>query len=107
MLEELQSLSEGKKKQILIIATIIIMVIITGVWFSYFNSVMTGMSQSSAEQSSSTDTTAPTPIAIAPAATTTVSTQASGPGLWQDIKNGFGWFGSLFSHPSQYKIQPK
>ena len=45
MLEELQSLSEAKKKHVIVIATIIIMVIIVGVWVAYFNSIIIGTAQ--------------------------------------------------------------
>lgn len=104
MLEELRSLGDARKKQVIIISTIIIMLIVIGIWVTYFNSIIVGSSAQNVDQSSSTVATAPVQIAITPA---TSSAQASGPGLWQDIKNVFGWFGSLFSRPSQYKIQPK
>jgi hypothetical protein len=96
MLEELQSLSEAKKKQVLIIATIIVMVVVIGVWITYFNSIIVGTSQQTAQEASSTVATS-----------TVVAGRASGPGLWQDIKNGFGWAENLFKKPSQYNIQPK
>jgi flagellar basal body-associated protein FliL len=97
MLEELQSLSQEKKKQVLIIATIIIMVIVAGVWFSYFNSIITGVSQQAATQS----------VPSAAAVTSTAApAQTNGPSVWQDIKSGFTSFTHLFSNPSQYKIQP-
>jgi hypothetical protein len=99
MLEELQSLSEVKKKQVLIVATIIIMVIVVGVWMSYFNSIVAGTAQEAATQATSSVAVATTSV-VAP-------TQASGPGLWQDIKNGFGSIANIFSGPSQYKVQPQ
>jgi flagellar basal body-associated protein FliL len=107
MVEELQSLSETNKKRVLVIGTIIIMVIVIGVWFAYFNSIIIGSSQPDEQQANATNASALVPTAITPVTTAAVSPQANGPSLWQDVKNGFGWFGSLFSHPSQYKIQPK
>jgi hypothetical protein len=95
---------------VLIIATIIIMVIIVGVWVTYFNSIVMGTTQQVATQTTSTDATAPVPIAIAPTLAVSApaaATQASGAGLWQDIKNGFASVAHIFSNPSQYKIQPQ
>ncbi|HEY5221379.1 MAG TPA: hypothetical protein VIJ29_04575 [Candidatus Paceibacterota bacterium] len=109
MLEELRSLSEANKKRVLIIATIIIMVIIIGVWVTYFNSIVIGNSSGAAAQATSTvaTSTAPVPIAIAPAPAASVPTQASGPGVWQDIKNFFSAIANIFRKPSQYNIQPQ
>jgi flagellar basal body-associated protein FliL len=96
MLEELRSLSEGNKKRILVIATIIIMVIIIGVWVAYFNSIIMGTAQQ-------VTTEAPTSsVATAP-----VVAQANGPSLWQNIKDGFGSIANVFKKPSQYTIQPQ
>ncbi len=115
MLEELQSLSPEKKKQVLIVATIIIMAIIIGVWVSYFNSIVIGSVQETATELTSSATatpaSAPTPApAPAPAAAPAVS-QAGGPGVWQNMENWFGSaFGSvanIFRKPSQYNIQPQ
>jgi hypothetical protein len=99
MLEELQSLSDAKKKHVLVIATIIIMVIIVGVWVAYFNSIIVGTAQQASAEATSTDTAAPA-SASAPA-------QASEPGLWQNIENGFGSIANVFRNPSQYNIQPQ
>jgi|GEM_PF-3060529 hypothetical protein len=110
MLEELQSLTPAKKKQVLVVATIIIMIIIVGVWVTYFNSIVMGTAPQVATQATSTDATATVPIAITPtptASTPATTAQASGSGIWQDIKNGFASFTHLFSNPSQYKIQPQ
>jgi flagellar basal body-associated protein FliL len=104
MLEELQSLSDGNKKRVLVIATIIIMVIIIGVWVAYFNSVIMGTAQQTA-----VETTTPS-AAVAPAAATAtapVTAQANGPSLWQNIENGFGSIANVFKKPSQYNIQPQ
>lgn len=110
MLEELQSLSQEKKKQVLIIATVIIMVIIIGVWFSYFNSIIIGTAGIAASQATSSVTNVPSaptaPAAVTGVTSSAASAQASGPGLWQDIKDGFSSFAHIFSNPSQYKIQP-
>ncbi len=106
MLEELQSLSPEKKKQVLIVATIIIMAIIIGVWISYFNSIVIGSVQETAMEATSSAAAAPAP-APAPAA----ATQAGSPGVWQNMENWFGSaFGSIaniFRKPSQYNIQPQ
>jgi zona occludens toxin (predicted ATPase) len=119
MLQELQSLNPEKKKSLLIVATIIIMVIVIGVWLSYFNSILQGPAEQAAAQASSTaDGTAPaatTSIAItaatAPAAVPAATPATNGPGLWQDIKNGFGnmfrSIANIFQKPSQYNIQPQ
>jgi hypothetical protein len=108
MLEELQSLSDASKKRVLIIATIIIMVIIIGVWVVYFNSIIAGPSQQATVQATSSVAVA-TPIAV-PATLPTVTSapaQASGPSLWQNIKNGIGSVANIFKKPSQYNIQPQ
>lgn len=116
MLEELRSLNDAKKKQVLIIATTIIMIIIIGVWIAYFNSIIMGTAQESAASATAAaaagtpgtttaPVAAPTPIA-APAPTQ----QANGPGLWQNIENGFGSvflsIENIFRKPSHYNIQP-
>ncbi|HUC31623.1 MAG TPA: hypothetical protein VMR99_02980 [Candidatus Paceibacterota bacterium] len=107
MLEELRSLSDARKKQVLIIATIIIMIIVIGVWVTYFNSLIQGTTQQAPTQTTSTaPTVAPVPAApvttpaIAPAA-------ASGPSLWQNMENWFGSIVNIFRSPSQYNIQPQ
>ena len=96
MFQELQSLSEARKKQVIIISTIVIMAIVIGIWVTYFNSIIVGSSGQAEQQASSS-------IAIAPAA---APAQARGPGLWQDIKNIFGSIANIFRSPSQYNIKP-
>jgi flagellar basal body-associated protein FliL len=54
MLEELQSLSDGSKKRVLVIATVIIMIIIVGVWVAYFNSIIMGTAQQVATEATTT-----------------------------------------------------
>ena len=109
MLEELRELSEAKKKQVLIIATIIIMIIIVGAWAVYFNSIIQGTAQQEVAQ-----TTASAPAATtstAPAAVVSMAAPAapaaSGPSLWQNIKNSFGSIVTIFNRPSQYTIHPQ
>jgi uncharacterized membrane protein YraQ (UPF0718 family) len=103
MLEELQSLSDGNKKRILVIATVIIMVIIIGVWVAYFNSVIMGTTQPTAtEATTSSAVVAPITTTVAPAAT-----QANGPSLWQNIENWFESIANIFKKPSQYTVQPQ
>ena len=113
MLEELQSLDEKIKKRVLVIATIIIMVIIVGIWISYLNSIVAGPAkQEAAAQASSTAAAGvPAPAAPSPVATSAPApAQASGPSMWQDIKHWFGSafasFANIFRKPSQYTIQP-
>lgn len=124
-LEEIQSLSEGTKKRVLIIGTALIMIIVIGVWLSYFNSIIGDASQSQVAESAATApaaTAPPAPVTTSPAATTvtaTTTTSASGAamatvadsGLWQNIKNGFfsvvEFFTGIFNRPSNYTIQPK
>lgn len=101
MLEELQSLSENNKKRVLVITTVIIMIIVIGIWISYFNSIIVGTAQQVAMRATSSAAEAPT--FTAPAA----SPQASGPSLWQNIKNGFGFVANIFRQPSQYNVQPQ
>lgn len=96
-IEELQSLNEVVKKRVLIIATTVIMVVVVGVWFSYFNGIIASASQ---------------PVIAIDATTTaqtvpTASSSANGPGVWQNIENGFASIGNIFKGPSQYNIQPK
>ena len=111
MLEELRSLSEANKKRVLVIATVIIMAIVIGVWIMYFNSIIAGTSQQAAVQATSS-VAAATPVATTtmPSAITTITptpAQASGPGLWQNIKNGIGSIVNIFKKSSQYNIQPQ
>lgn len=99
MLEELRALSEENKKRVLIIATIVIMVIIVGVWATYFNSIIMGTAnQAAMEATTSVAMTSPT--ATAPA-------QANGLSLWQNIKNGFGSVVNIFKGSSHYTVQPQ
>ena len=105
MLEELQSLSDGNKKRILIIATMIIMIIIIGMWVVYFNGVIMGTAEQVAtDATTSAGAVAPTlPTVVAPSA----PAQANGPSLWQNIENGFGSIANVFKKPSHYNIQPQ
>lgn len=107
MLEELQSLSEKNKHRILIIATIIIMVIVVSIWLLYVGSIIAGSSQQSASQAASTNAVAPAAVpVVAPTAM-----QASGPSMWQNVGNWFGFvfssIANIFRKPSQYNIQPQ
>jgi hypothetical protein len=106
-LEELQSMDEGAKKRVLIISTIVIMIIVVGIWLVYFNTIV-GMN--SAGDVSQATTTTPGAIAIAVVPTTTIPA-AGGVGLWQNIENGFvsvfRSIANIFSGPSNYKIQPQ
>ena len=90
MLQELQSLSPENKKRVLIVSTIIIMVIVIGVWMSYFNSIVIGMAQQAPDDATTTAAAAPAPTQGM------ASAQASGPGLWQNIENGFGSIVNIF-----------
>lgn len=87
-IEELQSLSDVHKKRVLIIATIVIMVIVVGVWLSYFNGILAAASQPAVAETTSTTPT------------------ASGPSMWQNIKNEMASIGNVFNSSSQYTIQP-
>jgi uncharacterized membrane protein YraQ (UPF0718 family) len=110
MLEELQSLSETNKKRVLIISTTIIMIIIIGVWFSYFSNTIGSVAQQPAAQDTDTSSiaVAPAPIVVAPTmAPAQTPAQASGPSLWQNIKNWFGGIINIFKKPSQYEIHPQ
>jgi hypothetical protein len=66
------------------------------VWATYFNGIIQGSSQAAAAPATST-----VAVVAAPAA------QASGPSLWQNIKNGFGSVANIFKNPSQYTIHPQ
>ncbi len=107
MFQELQSLSEANKKRLLVVATIIIMIIVIGVWITYFNSILLGRAAENAAPATTTTGTGAVPIAITPAPAPAPAAQASGPGIWQDIENGFAAFMNIFRKPSQYTIQPK
>ena len=113
MLEELQSLSDGNKKRVLVISTTVIMIIIIGAWATYFNSVIMGTTQQASDEATipnatTTPMTAPTAaIATMPVAPAPADAQAHGYGLWQNIKNGFGPFVNIFQKPSQYTIKPQ
>jgi len=106
MFEELQSLNEAQKRNILIVATIIIMVVVVGAWSVYFKSIVMAPSAQEAEQATSTPVAPTTAVAPAVTATNPVASPASGPSLWQNIENGFGSIGNIVTQPSQYNIQP-
>jgi cytoskeletal protein RodZ len=122
-LEEIQSLSDVAKKRVLIISTIIIMVIVVGVWFSYFNNILAQANHGASEQTASAAATVapsdePSPFPATATTTTDVAPTASanaaapaatpsGPTLWQHIENGFNWIGNIFKGPSNYTIQPQ
>jgi flagellar basal body-associated protein FliL len=99
MLEELQSLSAGNKKRVLVVTTVILMVIVIGVWAVYFNSVIMGTMQPVSTEAAEATTTS---TGVAPQVA-----QANGPSLWQNIKDGFGSIANVFKKPSQYNIQPQ
>jgi hypothetical protein len=91
-LEELQSLNAVAKKRVLVIGTIIIMVIIVGVWLSYFNGILAGANQATvADDSTTSKPSAPT---------------ANGPSMWQNIENSMASIGNVFNSSSQYTVQP-
>ena len=100
-LEELQSLSDVHKKRVLVIATVIIMVIVIGVWFSYFNGIIASASQPTVAGSG--DGTAQ---ATSTAPTTGTAPTANGASMWQNIKNDMASIGSIFNSSSQYTVQP-
>ncbi len=106
-LEEIQSMSEANKKRVLVVGTIIIMVIVIGVWFSYFNNIIAqgGAQLTAADQTASAAATV-TPIAV-PATTQATAPAPSGPTVWQNIEGGFAWIGNIFKRPSNYSIQPQ
>jgi hypothetical protein len=87
-IEELQSLSDTHKKRVLVISTIVIMLIVVGVWFSYFNGILAAASQPTVAEATSTTPT------------------ASGPSMWQNIKNDMASIGNVFNSSSQYTVQP-
>ena len=106
-LEELQAMSEARKRQVLIISTVVIMALVVGVWLAYFNSVVMGgasgttdVSAVAGTQASATSTSAPAPAATAPV--------SAGPSLWARMKEGFASIERMFGGgPSQYSIQPQ
>jgi hypothetical protein len=110
-LEEIQSLSDSTKKRVLIIATMLIMIIVIGVWVTYFNNIVVGAPQSGATAVTTLPTgTTTSPVAIVPPAPV-ATPSASGPGLWQNIESGFSsilhGIAGIFSHPTNYTIQPQ
>jgi uncharacterized membrane protein YraQ (UPF0718 family) len=104
MLEELQSLNEITKKRVLVITTIIIMIIIVGIWISYLNGIVAGPAEQAAAQANANAAASAAPIAAS------APVKANGPSMWQEVEH---WFGSIpdsianiFQKPSQYTIQP-
>ncbi len=98
-LEELQAMSEARKRQVLVISAVIVMAIVVGVWLAYFNGIVMGGAGVRA-----TDVSAP--AGGQPSAPAAVPAPA-GPSLWTRIKDGLGSLGRMFSAPSQYQIQPQ
>ena len=92
-LEELQSLGNAAKKRVLIISTLVIMVIIVTIWFSYFNGVVASAGQPTIADTSSTVSNGATP--------------AKGPSIWQNIEVGMASIGNIFKGHSDYTIQPQ
>lgn len=95
MLEELQSLDETTKRRLLVIATIIIMVIVVGIWISYLNSIVAGpVAQATSSASVAMPTSTPAPAG------------ANGLSIWQNIEHWVSSVADIFRKPSQYTIQP-
>jgi cytoskeletal protein RodZ len=92
-LEEIQSLSDGTKKRVLVISTVIVMVIVIGVWMSYFNNIVMGTAQQATADATSTDQAA--------------MSANNGPSFWQRVEGGFSYMGSIFRRSSNYSIQPQ
>jgi hypothetical protein len=100
-IEELRSLSEPVKRKILFCAAIASMIIVTGLWMAYFNTIVPNAVPAAAQ-----------------AVATTVEPNTSGPGFlgifadaagsfWGAALNGArGVIGAL-KNPKQYNIGPK
>ncbi len=92
-IEELQALDHAAKKKVLVISTIIVMVVVVGVWSLYLNNMINSASQSTAPEASSTASNGSSP--------------ANGPSMWQNIETGVFSIGNIFKGHSDYKIQPQ
>jgi len=108
-LEELQKMDEATKKRVIVIGTVIIMVIVVGIWVVYLNGiVMTPIASnaSAGDAVTTTDATATVPAAPAPVAQ---SAPEEGPGanFWSGIASSFASIGNLFNRSADYSIQPK
>jgi hypothetical protein len=104
-LEEIQSLAPEKKRNVLIVGTLIAMAVLIYVWIGYFKGLVVTAAQAPASPAVAAAATS-TPIAIVPVAPST-SSASVGSSIWQDIKSAMGDFANIFSGPSQYNIQPK
>jgi hypothetical protein len=103
LLEEIQSLNEKNKKRVLVIGTAIIMIIVIGVWITYFNGIIASAGQQSvADGSTNAATTQGTVAAAQPTAPI-----AHGSSIWQNVENGMASIGNIFKRPSNYTIQPQ
>ena len=99
--EKLWALDEPTKTKILIGATAIAMVIVVGLWYAYFNSIVIGASGQTAATNQQAGT-APAPAA---------AKSSAGPGIWQTIGGIFTGIANglrnVIQSPRQYNIQPQ
>ncbi len=100
-LDQLQSLDERKKTQVLVITTIVIMAIVIYFWLGYFNSIVSTVSLPTvADNQGQAATNTPT---------TTGQTQNI-PGFFQIMGSGLASiahaFGNMLEAPRKYAVKP-
>ena len=103
--EELQSLNEGTKRKVAIVATIVLMVGVVYVWLGYFNGLVAGSSGSTGNAGNSEiSQQQPTPVGQ-------TQQNQSAPSSWMAaLGNGFAGAATrvadLFKNFGQYNIKP-
>lgn len=110
-IEELQSLEEGAKGKVLIVATMVIMIFVVYAWFGFFNNMVAGTESNSTTSAATADSQPEqqqSQIQAQPQNPTGNSfgqTMANG---IADIGNGFAtmisWFENIFKGSGQYNI---
>ncbi|HEX4104403.1 MAG TPA: hypothetical protein VHZ04_02920 [Candidatus Paceibacterota bacterium] len=115
-LEELQSLDEGTKQKVLIVATVVIMIVIIYFWLAYFNNIVAGVGQVAAGPAVNAAPATATATATAPASVPSAAA-AAGPSIWQQMGGGLAAIGqffinlahgvrNVFQTPGQYTVNP-
>lgn len=85
-LERVRSLDESGKRMVLVGATAIVVAIVIYVWVGYFSGLVSVSQPAVAENQ--------------PAQT------SSGPGFWQNLRNGMASIAETLRGPGQYTIKP-
>ncbi len=117
-LEEIRSLDEKRKRNVLIVASLLAMALIVFVWAQYFNAILMapatdssvhaaalGADAATAPAFNSIPTANPSLPANDQTSQAPTSSGASNQGFWHGLINGISGLGQIFTGGTQY-IQP-